>query len=290
MKRIWGSVCTATILLAGAALLFPACNHPDASIFIQGVAYPPTPTTDGTCTYTTASATQTILSGGTLDVAKAGAYSAFVLVGNQILPQNDPTTDKAETSRVNLQKVTVHVTDAVGKTLGDYTTQVDGFVDVGSGGTPGFGDVATDILAGPAYDFLAQEARADRSTSFRAVSSFYYTGTTLGDVTVVSDTFSFNIDVCYGCLVNFAGFTTADRLGVQLRVDDGSPGAVLSRTGSVLRLHVVLRPRLPETFHRLNGRRWALTVASGGECACFAGRRFATRADGSSVWACADGR
>ena len=167
---------------------------------------PPTPTTDGTCTYSTASATETLLFSGTVDVAKASSYSEVVLIGNQILPQSQPTSDKAETSYVTLTKVTVHVTDSVDKTLGDYTTQVSGFIPVGSGGTPGYGYLSAELLGGAAMDTLTAMARATPYVPITAITSFFFTGTTLGDVTVTTDTFSYNVNVCYGCLADFTNF------------------------------------------------------------------------------------
>jgi hypothetical protein len=203
MKRIWGSVCSATIALAGSALLMPACNHPDASIFIVGVIYPPAPSTSG-CMYPTPSATTPLLTEGIVDVAVAGSYQELVIVGNQILAQSDPTSDKAETSRVNLNKVSVHVTTSQGELIDDYSTQVDGFLDVGSSGTPGYGSVQAELIGGPAYAYLAAQARATPYVPVSAVSEFYFTGTTLGDVTVQSNTFSYPVSVCYGCLASFA--------------------------------------------------------------------------------------
>ena len=205
MKRIWGTVCTATIALAGSALFMPACNHPDASLFIVGIAAQPTANTSGTCMFPAASATETLQLGALLDVAAASSYQELVLIGNQILPQADPTSDKAETARVTLNKVTVHVTDSQENPLGDYTTQVAGFIDVGSPGTPGYGNVQAELIGGAAYDKLAAEARSSPYTEFSAVTSFYFTGTTLGNVTVQSDTFSLPVTVCYGCAVTFGG-------------------------------------------------------------------------------------
>ena len=203
MKRIWGSVCSATIALAGSALIMPACNHPDASIFIQGIAAPPVPSMTG-CLYPAASGTTTLLFEGSVDVAVAGSYQEVVVVGNQILPQADPSSDKAETSRVNLNKVSVHVTTSTGQLIDDYSTQVDGFIDVGTSGTPGYGQVQAELLGGPAFDYLAAQAKLQPYVPISAVSEFYFTGTTLGDVTVQSNTFSYPINVCYGCLVSFA--------------------------------------------------------------------------------------
>ena len=202
MKRIWGSVCSATIALAGSALIMPACNHPDASIFIVGVVYPPAPSTSS-CMYPTASATSPLLLEGTVDVAVAGSYQELVVVGNQLLAQGDPTSDKAETSRITLNKVSVHVTTSTGQLIDDYSTQVDGFIDVGSAGTPGYGEVQAEIIGGPAFQYLATQAKANPYVPISAVTEFYFTGTTLGDVTVTSDTFQYPVNICYGCLADF---------------------------------------------------------------------------------------
>jgi hypothetical protein len=209
MKRIWGSVCTATTVLAGCVLLMPACNHPDASLFIQGIVAPPTPTSGGGCTYSTPSSTETLLFSGSVDVAVATSYTEVVLLGNQILPQADPNSDKAETSSITLDKVTVHVTDSLDNTLGDYTTQVSGFIPVGAAGTPGYGYLSAELIGGTAMEKLTAQAKATPYKQFTAITSFYFTGKTLGDVTVTSDTFSYDVAVCYGCLVNFTGFTVA---------------------------------------------------------------------------------
>ncbi len=202
MKRIWGSVCSATIALAGSALIMPACNHPDASIFIVGIVAPPTPGTTS-CMYPTASATTTVLTEGIVDVAAAGSYQELVIVGNQIQAQGDPTSDRAETSRILINKVSVHVTTSTGQLIDDYSTQVDGFIDVGSSGTPGYGEVQAELIGGPAFLYLAGQAKLQPYVPISAVSEFYFTGTTLGDATVQSDTFSYPINVCYGCLASF---------------------------------------------------------------------------------------
>jgi hypothetical protein len=208
MKRIWGSVGSATILLAGGALLMPACNHADASIYIQGIVLPPVPTTDGTCTFPQASATEVLQFTGVVDVALATSYQEVVLVGNQILPQENATTDRAETSRVTINKITVHVTDSLDQALGDYSTQVSGFVDVGSSGTNGYGELQAELIGGQAFATLAGLARATPYTPFSAVSTFYFTGTTLGGVTVTTPPFSYPVSVCYGCLVDFSNYLT----------------------------------------------------------------------------------
>lgn len=179
-----------------------ACADNNSTIFIRQVQGP----TAGQCTYT-ADPSALALGVGVLDVMLASQYRAALLVGNQMVQRGQPDMAKAETSRVSLTEAEVRVEDSAGNEIKSFTVPGNGFVDPGSGTTPGWGVFMT-ILIDPATSKVIGDTyfkdKSQRSSGvLRTVAVVKVFGQTLGGTDVESGEFRFPIEVCYGCLVSF---------------------------------------------------------------------------------------
>lgn len=195
---------TATIGGALALGVAPGCADNDSSLFIRQAQVPVAGQQGAACTID-GSPTSLFITKGVLDVAFSTQYTAFLLVGSQLVQRGDPTTMKSETSRIHLEGTEVRLEDASGTTIaGPFTVPGSGFIDPASGGTPSFGlmdSVLVDSRTGQAL--RSQLTSQPRGTLRRLTAHVKAFGTTLGGVSVESGDFSFPIDACYGCLVSF---------------------------------------------------------------------------------------
>lgn len=200
-----------TILLAAAAAASSACVHDNSTLFIKMVIAPPSVTAGMTCIYTN-DPTQTEISRGTLDVDFRSDFVATFLVGNQMVPQGDPTKPATETSRISLTGGIVRITDTSGKELKKFSEATAGVVDPLSGTNPGYLavvdfpllDVSTvqGLSLGDPRDSTVPRPIIELDAYVR----FY--GSTLGGQYVESGEFEFPVEVCMGCLVSFSAAST----------------------------------------------------------------------------------
>ncbi len=210
MKRVWGHVLAGVTLLAGAAAGFPACAHNDSSIFIRSVLAPQFATNGAACFWGPDPA-QAFIWSGVLDVALRGEYDAVFLVGNQLVPQVNPSQLMTETSLVTIQGAIVRVTDSSGHEITRFTRLTSASIAPSSGNTPGFAPIRVTIVSPQAIqqsaDIQANIANAPIGASglARLVTYTRFFGQTLGGKSVESDEFEYPVDVCNGCLI---GFTT----------------------------------------------------------------------------------
>ncbi len=110
----------AAMLVTGlGAFCSSACVKNESSLFVKGCAQ----IALDSCT-ATASADQVFLGEGLLDTFYTSEYTCALLVGNQLVPQGDPTTLKTETSRVQLTSADINILDSGGNLL----TRTDGSV------------------------------------------------------------------------------------------------------------------------------------------------------------------
>ena len=147
MKRVLGSILAGLSLLGGAAVLFPACVHDDSSLFILDALAQPANATSGVCGYT-ADPTQPYI-----DVRRpsglrsfGGEYIATFLVGNQMVPEVNPTQLMTETSFVNIQGAVVRVTKSTGEPVISFTRLTATSIPPSTGTTPGYGAVQVLLL------------------------------------------------------------------------------------------------------------------------------------------------
>ena len=199
MKRIWGQGLTFVLAAGALSVLMPACEDNDRSIFVQAVLAPSTTRTGGSCTYTN-DPTQPILPSGRLDVAISQAYIATVLFGNQLIARGDQLQPRAESNRANIQGAVVHLTDANGGTLGDFTSLGTGFADPSSNNVPGYGVTQVPLTDATSAAALAASLKT-RGESVTIIASFKLFGTTIGNTDVETGSFDFPLEVCNGCTI-----------------------------------------------------------------------------------------
>ncbi len=194
MNRLCARALTTTALAALAGVVFPACSHDDASLFIRFVIAPTT-----NCTYTQ-DATQAFLPIGRADAALLGAYSPAVLVGNQLTARASADDVRAETSRVNIQGAVVKVVDPTdGSVQMDATVLSSGTIDPGTGAAPSYAPIQVTMLNAAALAHFDPKNTA--AGSKLAVAYVKVFGQTLGGQSLESNEFQFPIQVCHGCLV-----------------------------------------------------------------------------------------
>jgi hypothetical protein len=197
-----GSRLGALVLVTSVgAFCSSACVKNESSLFVKGCAQ----IALDTCT-ATASPDQVFLGEGLLDTFYTSEYTCALLVGNQLVPLGDPSTDRTETSRVLLVSADVNILDTGGNLLtrangsaASYNTPITGEVDPSSGSNPGFGlAFATIIDAATAKDLGA--AAVGQNLRQDVVVEVIVRGRTLGGDDINAAPFHFPVEVCNGCL------------------------------------------------------------------------------------------
>jgi hypothetical protein len=170
------------------ALSTAACVDNNTTLFIQQVqAISATNSCEAT-----ADPTAAFWSSGTMDLALTAEYNAMLLVGNQLVSRGNADTMRPESARVQLYSADVSVFDAGGGTVGEFSLPVAGFVDVGTGDTPGYG-----LVHVPLIDAGTSAAIAPGQTVVARVKIY---GSTLGGIDVETGYYDFPIVVCQGCI------------------------------------------------------------------------------------------
>jgi hypothetical protein len=200
MNRFWGHTLSAAVVAATAGSATPGCAHNDASMFVHGVLFPPTPSA-GTCTYNF-DPTAPELAFGTVDGEVTESYTPEFLVGSTLIPQGNQATPDSETARIEIQGAVVQVVDpASNATLEDATVLTSGIIEPASGSVPSYGGVALSIMDAAAIKHFTPAAYGDPSNIAVVYITFF--GQTLGGQTLQSNQYQFPVDVCHGCLVTY---------------------------------------------------------------------------------------
>lgn len=139
---------------------------------------------------------------GTLDVAFLQTYQATVLVANQLTPRGVKKQLRTETQGVELEGAEVTVTDARGAVLDEFTVPAGGFVSTNSSESAGYG-IALVTLIPPGLGGRLRDGLPGRNSSQTVIAQIRVFGTTLGGTEITSGPYTFPIDVCNGCLVDF---------------------------------------------------------------------------------------
>jgi hypothetical protein len=207
MKRVWGHVLAAVTLLGGGGLTVSACVHDNSTLFIRNVLAPQLVTNGQQCIFT-ADPTQPFITSGTLDVDFRASYEAEFLVGNQMVPQGNASTPTTETSRVTLQGGIIRITDSAGNQIANYTRYSSATVDPLQGTDPGFIPINLTIVdpatVAMVSGMVSQGTFPGGRPTVRLVTYTRVYGYTLGGDYVESNEFEFPVDVCAGCLIQFA--------------------------------------------------------------------------------------
>jgi hypothetical protein len=184
-------------VIGGTVAVVSACAENNQTIFIRAVQ---AKSTSGDCVVP-ADPERARVSSGIIDLALASSYSATILVGNQMIPRGDPVNVRAESSRVILKGAVVRVMRADGTEIRAYTRLAQGFVEPAGGNTPGYGNIAVDII--DAESAAGIGAGLQKGQAIRLLARLKVFGTTLGGKDVETGEFEFPVDVCLGCLVRF---------------------------------------------------------------------------------------
>ncbi|MEN9577025.1 MAG: hypothetical protein RJA70_34 [Pseudomonadota bacterium] len=181
------------------ALATSTCADNNTSIYVEAVLLLSPPSCE-----VTADPGSTQLLRGTLDVAFLRSYEAALLVANQLTPRGDKEQLRAETQGIQLRGAEVQLSTADGALLDEFSVPTGGFVHPSDSQAPGYGTALVTVIP-PArgqafFEALSAGARGEVRTVVASVRVF---GETSGGIEVTSGAFTFPIDVCFGCLVEF---------------------------------------------------------------------------------------
>lgn len=203
MKRIWSHVVSLVVVGMAASAAVPACAANDQTIFIRSALAPSSNRQAGGCVYTN-DPTQNALFEAHADLGVTDSYLAVLLVGNQLIPRSDSLDNRAESNRVHINGAIVRVTEADGTLIREFTSLATGFADPASTNTPSYGTIGIVALDAPTRALLLPSL-PNRVVSKTILINIKAFGTSLGGKDVESGEFQLPMQVCNGCLVNFAG-------------------------------------------------------------------------------------
>jgi hypothetical protein len=166
-----------------------ACSDNDTSLYVAGVLVAEAPACE-----VTADPGAKRLFHGTLDVAFRSKYEGIVLVANQLAPRGDKSQLRAETSGLQIRGSEVELTTAQGRVLDRFSVNGGGFVSANRSETPGYGLAEVTMIPPSIGESLVGTT---------VVAHIRVWGETLGGIEITSGDFTFPIDVCRGCLVEY---------------------------------------------------------------------------------------
>lgn len=211
--RVCGGVLGGALVVGAAAVIATACTHDDSTIFVHGVLAQQLVAPGQTCLYTSDPTQATIVSGlldmGIVNNGQGGAgYVAEFLVGNQLVPQGNPSAPATETSYAEIQGAVVRITDIAGNPVRSYTQLLGATIPPSVGTTPGYAPIPVTVVDAVATSmYLASVATGN---GVRLISYTRFFGKTLGGQSVESNEFEFPVDLCFGCLVSFPTGVTSE--------------------------------------------------------------------------------
>lgn len=137
------------------------------------------------------------LLGGMMDVALTRRYSVVLLVGN-LLGAEAASGAALDANRVVLDAATVTVLLSDGTAAATVTVPTTGFADPKNENEPGWG-----VVFVRAIDEDVGAALAARTLPDTVLLRIRVAGTTLGGVPVATPEFTFPVELCNGCLINY---------------------------------------------------------------------------------------
>lgn len=202
MKRIWGHVVSVVVVGMAAAAAVPACATNDQTIFIRSALAPSINRQASGCVYTNDPVQQSLFE-AKADLGLTDSYTTVLLIGNQLIPRNDPLSNRAESNRVHINGAIVRVTEADGSAIREFTSLATGFADPASTGTPSYTTIGVTALDAPTRDLILPTL-PNRVVSKTILINIKAFGTTLGGKDVESGEYQLPMQVCNGCLVDFS--------------------------------------------------------------------------------------
>jgi hypothetical protein len=203
MKRVCGHVLAGLTVLVGGASMTSACVHDNSTIFVFDVLAPQEVSNGQTCLFNS-DTTQPYISSGVLDIDFRDSYIPEYLVGNQMVPQGNPSTPQDETSYVQVQGAIVRITDSSGTQLSTFTRLTSGPLPPLNGNTPSFTPISVLTIDHDTVFNPQVKGVVDGGGVVRLVTYVRFFGQTTGGDSVESGEFEFPVDVCKGCLITFA--------------------------------------------------------------------------------------
>jgi hypothetical protein len=184
------------VLLAVPAL--SACAEDSSSLYVEGVLAPNSPA----CEYSPDPG-QLQLFRGTLDVAFTTKYEGVVLVGNQLATRGNKAELRTETSGLRIRGSEVQLRNSQGSVLDEFSVNGGGFIQPVGGNGAGYGLAQVTMIPPAVGRDLADQLESSRGAIRTLIASVRVFGETLGGLELTSSDFTFPIDVCYGCLVDY---------------------------------------------------------------------------------------
>ncbi len=207
MNRVRGQVLSWLMVGACGAVAASACTHDDTTIFVRDVLAPQPVAIGQSCMFTS-DPTQPFIESGVLDISFRHDYSATFLVGNQMVPEGNPSTPSTETSFIDIQGAVVRITDSDGNQLTSFTALAGVTIPPAIGTTPTYAPISVTILDQPTVETPSFfDGIFENRDVKRLITYTRFFGKTLGGLSVESNEFEFPVEVCRACLI---GFSSAD--------------------------------------------------------------------------------
>lgn len=185
MKNLWKGAVALVFLGLLVAMTGPGCVANESSLFVRNV-------TARSCD--TVSTDSPFIAQGTLDTRYSCDYSAWLVVGNQLVRRGDDNKLQTETSRVELKSVDVQVLDPDGVIVGEFSTTISGFIDPATNTQAGYGLTSAMLVDGATGQYL------DENKINLVTARVILHGRTLGGQDLETAPWDFPINVCNGCL------------------------------------------------------------------------------------------
>lgn len=193
--RALGPLCTT---IAGLVWVLSGCAENDSGLYVEGVLSPRSPS----CEYA-ADPNAAMLFRGVLDVAFRHKYEGVVLVANQLTPRGKKNELRTETSGLRIRGSEVVLTTSQGSVLDEFSVNGGGYIEASRSEAPGYGLAEVTLIPPNRGAALANDLEGKRGTIRTLIANVRVFGETLGRVEVTSADFTFPVDVCWGCLVEY---------------------------------------------------------------------------------------
>ncbi len=174
------------------------CAENDSTLFVEGVLSPTPPSCEASGDPSAA-----LLFRGKLDVAFRDKYEGLVLVGNQLTPRGNKSELRTETAGFRVRGAEVELRSPQGALIDEFSVNGGGFIQPNSAETPGYGLAEVTMIPASQGQLLRDELEGRRTRTRTLIASIRVFGETLGGVEITSGDFTFPIDVCWGCLVEY---------------------------------------------------------------------------------------
>lgn len=214
MAASWWKLALALGTAGAFVALIPSCADNTESIFIRQMQADIAPA----CTVNS-DPTALVIYRGVMDVGITTSYTAFPLVGNQLIARGDAKTNRAESNRVMIQGAEVQLRNSDGSPFGDaFRVIASGTVDPTTSSEATYGVTAVEVVPAKFGLQLRQQVAAKgfgAQTSIQADIKIF--GTTVGGRQVETGSFVHPIDVCFGCTINVPPDAVSKTTGTDAR-------------------------------------------------------------------------